>query len=76
MQAEETRPSVPGSGLCSGYTMSRSILADAVALIRGDRFLTIEYTRKYAFTYQIDSNSTSLSSKPNCVGIPGCAIKS
>ncbi|KAF8585671.1 heme peroxidase [Ramaria rubella] len=44
MQAEETRPSIPGSGLCSGYTMSRSILADAVALIRGDRFLTIEYT--------------------------------
>lgn len=25
--------------------MSRSILADAIALIRGDRFLTIEYTR-------------------------------
>lgn len=44
MQAEETRPSIPGSGLCSGYTMSRSILADAVALIRGDRFLTTEYT--------------------------------
>ena len=45
MQAEEARPSMSGSGLCSGYTMSRSILADAVALIRGDRFLTIEYTR-------------------------------
>ncbi|KIJ37088.1 hypothetical protein M422DRAFT_232076 [Sphaerobolus stellatus SS14] len=44
MQAEEARPSRPGSGLASGYTMSRSILADAVALIRGDRFLTIEYT--------------------------------
>ncbi|KAF8532744.1 heme peroxidase [Gautieria morchelliformis] len=44
MQAEEARPSIPGSGLCSGFTMSRSILADAVALIRGDRFLTVEYT--------------------------------
>lgn len=47
MQAEETRPSIPGSGLCSGYTMSRAILADAVTLIRGDRFLTVEYTRMY-----------------------------
>ncbi|KAF8513572.1 heme peroxidase [Hysterangium stoloniferum] len=44
MQAEESRRAMPGSGLCSGYTMSRSILADAVALIRGDRFLTTEYT--------------------------------
>ncbi|KAF8521309.1 heme peroxidase [Gautieria morchelliformis] len=44
VQAEEHRPSIPGSGLCSGFTMSRSILADAVALIRGDRFLTVEYT--------------------------------
>lgn len=48
MQAEEARPSRHGSGLASGYTMSRSILADAVALIRGDRFLTIEYTRIYS----------------------------
>ncbi|GJJ14696.1 hypothetical protein Clacol_008963 [Clathrus columnatus] len=44
MQAEETRPSISGSGLCSGYTMSRSILADAVALVRGDRFSTTECT--------------------------------
>lgn len=34
----------PGSGLCPGYTISRTILADAVALVRGDRFYTIDYT--------------------------------
>lgn len=29
-----------GAGLCPGYTMSRAILSDAVALVRGDRFFT------------------------------------
>ncbi|KAG9119113.1 hypothetical protein FRC07_006027 [Ceratobasidium sp. 392] len=32
MQAEEAKPVVPGAGLCPGYTISRAILADAVAL--------------------------------------------
>ncbi|KZS87971.1 heme peroxidase [Sistotremastrum niveocremeum HHB9708] len=44
LQAEETKPVVDGSGLCPGYTISRAILADAVVLTRGDRFLTIEQT--------------------------------
>ncbi|KAF4545835.1 Heme peroxidase family protein [Lasiodiplodia theobromae] len=33
----------PGSGLCPGFTISEAILADAVALVRGDRFLTIDF---------------------------------
>lgn len=37
-------PLEPGSGLCPGYTISRTILADAVALVRGDRFYTIDFT--------------------------------
>lgn len=45
MQAEETKEPMPGAGLCPGYTMSRAILADAVALTRGDRFMTIDFTR-------------------------------
>lgn len=32
MQAEEAKPVVAGAGLCPGYTISRAILADAVAL--------------------------------------------
>jgi len=36
----------PGSGLCVNYTTSRAILSDAVALVRGDRFYTIDYTPK------------------------------
>jgi linoleate 10R-lipoxygenase len=35
---------MPGAGLCPGYTISRAILSDAVALVRGDRFLTSEFT--------------------------------
>lgn len=37
-------PMSPGSGLCASWTVSRAILADAVALVRGDRFFTIDYT--------------------------------
>ncbi|KAG8731386.1 hypothetical protein FRC11_004322 [Ceratobasidium sp. 423] len=44
MQAEESKPVIPGAGLCPGYTISRAILADAVALTRGDRFLTTDFT--------------------------------
>jgi linoleate 10R-lipoxygenase len=35
---------MPGAGLCPGYTISRAILADAVCLTRGDRFLTVDFT--------------------------------
>ncbi|KAG9049801.1 hypothetical protein FS837_009101 [Tulasnella sp. UAMH 9824] len=44
LQAEDTKPPIPGAGLCPGYTTSRAILADAVALVRGDRYLTTDYT--------------------------------
>lgn len=33
----------PSSGLCPGFTISEAILSDAVALVRGDRFYTLEY---------------------------------
>jgi linoleate 8R-lipoxygenase/9,12-octadecadienoate 8-hydroperoxide 8R-isomerase len=33
-----------GSGLCPSFTVSRAVLSDAVALVRGDRFYTIDYT--------------------------------
>ncbi|KAJ6567751.1 heme peroxidase [Mycena vulgaris] len=44
LQAEETKEPMAGAGLCPGYTISRSILADAVCMTRGDRFLTVEFT--------------------------------
>jgi len=45
MQAEEAKEPKPGAGLCPGFTISRAILADAVALTRGDRFMTVDFTR-------------------------------
>ncbi|TFK24090.1 heme peroxidase [Coprinopsis marcescibilis] len=44
LQAEQTKEPTEGAGLCPGYTISRAILADAVCLVRGDRFFTSEYT--------------------------------
>jgi hypothetical protein len=37
------QPMAPGSGLCPPYTVSRAVLSDAVALVRGDRFYTHDY---------------------------------
>jgi linoleate 10R-lipoxygenase len=44
LQAEQPKRPGPGAGLCPGYTISRAILADAVCLTRGDRFLTVDFT--------------------------------
>lgn len=46
LQAEDTIAPGPGNGLCAGYTMTRAILADAICLVRGDRFFTHNYTRE------------------------------
>ena len=38
MAIEEAKvPMAPGSGLCTTFTISRAVLSDAVALVRGDR---------------------------------------
>lgn len=46
LQAEDIMELGPGSGICCGFTMTRAILADAIALVRGDRFYTTDFTRK------------------------------
>ncbi|MCJ1260674.1 hypothetical protein MMC22_000536 [Lobaria immixta] len=43
---EDAKEPQAGSGLCPSYTVSRAILSDAVALVRGDRFYMIDYTPK------------------------------
>ena len=37
-------PMVPGVGIAPNFTISRAILSDAVALVRGDRFYTVSAT--------------------------------
>ena len=61
LQAEETKEPGPGAGLCPGYTTSRAILADAVALTRGDRFLTVDYTRMWPLPHDLTSISDIIS---------------
>jgi len=43
LMAEVTKKPIPGSGVCPGQTTGRGILDDAVALIRGDRFLSYDF---------------------------------
>lgn len=44
LMVEEAKvPFSPGSGLCPGFTISETILSDAVTLVRGDRFYSVEY---------------------------------
>lgn len=40
--AEEAKePMIPGVGIAPTYTISRAVLSDAVALVRGDRHYTV-----------------------------------
>lgn len=40
--AEEAKePMIPGVGIAPTYTISRAVLSDAVALVRGDRYYTV-----------------------------------
>jgi hypothetical protein len=43
LMAECTKPAREGSGVCPGQTSGRGILDDAVALVRGDRFLSYDF---------------------------------
>ncbi|GAA5864064.1 hypothetical protein JCM1840_000691 [Sporobolomyces johnsonii] len=43
LAAEQPKPTQQGSGLGPGYTISRAILSDAAALVRGDRYFTTDF---------------------------------
>ncbi|KAK3669048.1 hypothetical protein LTR22_000127 [Elasticomyces elasticus] len=61
------RPMVPGSGLCPGYTVSRGVLSDAVALVRGDRFYTTNYTPASLTNWGYQECSSDISIDNGCV---------
>ena len=50
----------PGSGLCASWTTSRAILSDAVSLVRGDRFYTIDYTPSNLTNWGFQAASSDL----------------
>ncbi|KAK4118839.1 heme peroxidase family protein [Parathielavia appendiculata] len=56
---EDTKsPMAPGSGLCPGFTTSFAILSDAVALVRGDRFYTLDYNVSSLTSFGLDQASS------------------
>ncbi|RDB16366.1 Psi-producing oxygenase A [Hypsizygus marmoreus] len=44
LQAESTMPLTDGSRFACGYTTTRGVLGDAIALVRGDRYYTSDFT--------------------------------
>ena len=51
---EDAKEPQAGSGLCASYTVSRAILSDAVALVRGDRFYMVSLDTRltHSFTHR------------------------
>ncbi|KAI9706373.1 MAG: hypothetical protein M1836_003378 [Candelina mexicana] len=66
--AEEAKvPLVPGSGLCPSFTVSRAVLSDAVALVRGDRFYTTDYHPKNLTNWGYTEAQSEKSVNQGCV---------
>lgn len=61
------KPMEPGSGLCPSYTVSRGVLSDAVALVRGDRFYTTSYHPKALTNWGFSEVSSDLTIDNGCV---------
>ncbi|KAF5338872.1 hypothetical protein D9611_008746 [Ephemerocybe angulata] len=51
LQCEQHMPLSPGLRFSCGYTMTRAVLSDAIALVRGDRFYTTSFTPEYLTTW-------------------------
>ena len=58
---------VPGVGICPTYTISRIVLADAVALVRGDRFYTLDYGPKAHTNFGFKEQNYDLNFNSGCV---------
>lgn len=54
-------PMTPGSGLCAGFTTTRAILSDALALVRGDRFFNVDYTPQHLTSFGFKEASNDIS---------------
>ena len=64
---EYKQPMVPGVGICPTHTISRVVLSDAVALVRGDRFYTIDYNSKNLTNWGYNEVAYDLSINQGCV---------
>ncbi|KAH7143587.1 heme peroxidase [Dactylonectria macrodidyma] len=66
--AEEAKtPMAPGVGITPTYTISRVVLSDAVALVRGDRHYTTDYNPRYLTNWGFQEASYDLDLNHGCV---------
>ncbi|OJJ51688.1 hypothetical protein ASPZODRAFT_55528 [Penicilliopsis zonata CBS 506.65] len=64
---EAKEPMVPGVGIAPTYTVSRAVLSDAVALVRGDRFYTIDYNPRNLTNWGYSEVRYDLNINQGCV---------
>ena len=60
-------PMIPGAGITPTFTISRAILSDAVALVRGDRFYTIDYNPRNLTNWGYSEVQYDLAVQQGCV---------
>lgn len=64
---EAKEPIVPGVGIAPTYTISRAVLSDAVALVRGDRHYTIDYNARNLTNWGYNEARYDLNINQGCV---------
>lgn len=64
---ERKEPMVPGVGIAPTYTISRVVLSDAVALVRGDRHYTTDYNPGYLTNWGYTEANYDLTVNHGCV---------
>ncbi|KAF2141807.1 uncharacterized protein K452DRAFT_287766 [Aplosporella prunicola CBS 121167] len=60
-------PMVPGVGIAPTFTISKAILSDAVVLVRGDRFYTVDYHAKNLTNWGYNEADYDLNVEQGCV---------
>ncbi|KAF9869401.1 linoleate diol synthase [Colletotrichum karsti] len=61
------QPMSPGVGIAPTYTISRVVLSDAVCLVRGDRYYTIDYTPRHLTNWGFKEVEYDLNVNHGCV---------
>ncbi|KAJ5728443.1 hypothetical protein N7493_004773 [Penicillium malachiteum] len=64
---EAKEPMIPGVGICPTYTISRAVLSDAVALVRGDRHYTVDYNARNLTNWGYNECRYDLNINQGCV---------
>lgn len=64
---EPKEPMIPGVGIAPTYTISRAVLSDAVALVRGDRHYTIDYNPRNLTNWGYNECRYDLNINQGCV---------